>query len=64
MWLQNALYAKYSDENKLKLATDGTYKTEMEQFMLQGSHLLVEDLFFGNDLFGRNVYWQLKRIIA
>ena len=32
LWLQAALYAKYSDENKLKLATDRTNKEEMEAF--------------------------------
>ena len=32
LWLREALYAKYTDENKLKLAKDGTNKTEVEEF--------------------------------
>lgn len=66
-WLQDALYQKYTDANRLKLATDGLNKEEMEAFhkiCYKEEMYCLQIHFFGNDLFGHNVYRQLKQIIA
>ena len=62
LWLQIALYAKYTDKSKVKLAMDGTNKEEMNalyKFCYKEAIYRLQVHFFGDDLFGRNVYQQL-----
>lgn len=67
LWLRTALYKKYTDENKLKLATNGTDKAERNEFYkicYKEAIYCLQIYFFGDYLFGWKVYQQLKRIIA
>ena len=69
LWLRNALYTKYTNKSKLKLATstDEKDKEEVETFLkfcYKETLYRLQIHFFGDDIFGRNVYQQLKRVIA
>ena len=69
LWLRDTLYAKYTDETKLKLATSSAeeHKGEAEAFLkfcYKEAIYRLQVHFFGDGLFGRNVYQQLKRVIA